>query len=221
MLQPASFSKPFMVGAVGFEKISVVPWIFLAGGAEGAFRCLIMNSSSFIIDLIGWLVAFDADVVDAVVDGAFVSSTTLFPCRSSSMKLVKFDVIFLKPGITPPCLASSWVFWFMGEVKVFSVEVTFDLCSCIVGAAEINSRMKVGNIFQLILLSRVARASESSEFSTHLEMTSLRSHYSRQAIVRWQLLTLHHRCFLSDWSRLWMKKMKLTRKCVRQALTIF
>jgi hypothetical protein len=106
MLQPANFNKPFIVGVVGFENISVTPCtvFFNTADAVGAFKCLMIKSSSFIIDLIGLL-------VDVVVDGAFVvvvvASSKTFPCSRSSIKLVKFDEIFLKPGIASCCSALS------------------------------------------------------------------------------------------------------------------
>lgn len=66
-----------------------------------AFKCFLIKSSSLIIDFIGAIVLVDLIVlVIGVVDrtsGAFVSSSAL-TCNKSSMKLVKFDEIFLKPG---------------------------------------------------------------------------------------------------------------------------
>lgn len=121
MLQPASFNNPFIVGDVGLEKISVVPCeTFTAAGAgAGAFKCLMMKSSSLITDFIGLLVDLvgggvgGAAVVDGdaeVVESLSVFSSSTFPCSKSSMKLVKFDEIFLKSGITLCALPSDPVF---------------------------------------------------------------------------------------------------------------
>lgn len=106
-----------MVGEVGLEKISVVPCgsFTAVGFGAGAFRCFMIKSSSFITDFIGLLVdvvdgADGAAVVDVdgdVVETLFAFSSSTFPCSKSSMKLVKFDEIFLKSGITLLSLASS------------------------------------------------------------------------------------------------------------------
>lgn len=73
---------------------------------DDTFKCLIMKSSSLIIDLIGALV--DDECVDTRVDdnvgvvdamsGTFDSSNA-FTCNKSSMKLVRFVDIFLKTDI--------------------------------------------------------------------------------------------------------------------------
>lgn len=187
MLQPANLSKPFIVGDVGLEKISMTPCGAFTT-ALGAFKCLMIKSSSFIIDLIGLLVDVAAWVV-------VVSSKTL-PCSKSSMKLVKFDEIFLKSGITLFAGASSalWVVWFMGKVKVFSVEVTFDLCSWIAGAVETRTRKK----------KRMNRRDLYNSIQTGYQRENL---YRQEAFVgihyfwvaiHWQLWTLHHKCSPSD-----------------------
>lgn len=70
-------------------------------GATGVFRCLMIKSSSFIIDLTGSLVddveivGFKVVIVVEVVVRAFVDVSS----SKSSMKLVKFVEIFLKLGI--------------------------------------------------------------------------------------------------------------------------
>jgi len=143
ILHPASFNKPFIVGFVGFENISIMPGAFFIVVVElvdDTFKCLIMKSSSLIIDLIGALVDDEwVAVVVVVMSGTFVSSNA-FACNKSSMKLVRFDDIFLKPDIVVLCFSFCWFslvsfVWFIAKVGVFSVEVKYDLCSWIVEAS--------------------------------------------------------------------------------------
>lgn len=195
MLQPASFRRPFIVGAVGFENISVTPCETFTAEV-GARRCLMIKSSSLIIDLIGWLVdvvvaAVVVVIVRFVVVTDAASSKALFRWSKSLIKLVKFDEIFLKSGITSPfCFTSSdSKVWFMWEDKVFSVKVTFDLCSWVVGAVASEKRER--------------KKSEIYTFSLRFdgEVRTRRSFY-QEAFVRihyfwvaihWLLWTLH-RC---------------------------
>ncbi len=79
MLHPARISSPFIVGFVGFEKISIAPFCCFCELFENvvdvdvAFKCFFINSSSLIVgafELVG-LIMFVV-VVDGVEGGVVV-----------------------------------------------------------------------------------------------------------------------------------------------------